>query len=117
MALCSSLDTSGAAHLYTRQRTGLGWLGREPRQSHSIWGTATTCNAITPGHIDAFATMGMVLSGKKLWSVADEGTNVPGSSTPGRMDTIHAFDNWDSLSAPAANRGMETVLLEEGDIM
>ncbi|KAJ6574618.1 hypothetical protein B0H19DRAFT_1063557 [Mycena capillaripes] len=91
-----ALDTSGAAYLYTRQRTGLQWIGAE---SH------------------AFATLGMIMMGKKLWSAADEGSNVPGSSTSGHMDTIHAFDNWDSLTSPNTNCRRESILLEAGDVI
>ncbi|KAJ7828894.1 hypothetical protein B0H13DRAFT_1916808 [Mycena leptocephala] len=110
-----SLNTSGAAYLYTRNMTGLQWLGNESYQSHLMWGTATTKDVNTPGHIDGFATAGLVMSGAKYWAVSDNGSNISGLSTSGRMDTIHAFDEWSSFSSPTKNRKMEGVLLEEGD--
>ncbi|KAF8170054.1 hypothetical protein K438DRAFT_2061527 [Mycena galopus ATCC 62051] len=112
-----ALDTSTTAFLHSNQKTGLQWLGTDSFQEHTIWGTATTQDANTPGHIDAFGTLAIVMCGSKYWCVGDEGTSVAGSSALGRMDTLHAFEDWSSLSSPTSHRCMESVLLEPGDAL
>lgn len=102
---------------YTKTMTGAQWLSESDYMDYKRWVVATTQDASTPFHMDGHGSVVIALGGSKGWCVADNGHQLPGSTTPGRMDTMYGLDGWNSLSSCTANRDCEMVILKAGDAL
>ncbi|KAJ7195196.1 hypothetical protein GGX14DRAFT_677251 [Mycena pura] len=113
----NTFNTSGKAKRQTRNMTGAQWLTDRDYGDRTRFGVATTTNASTPWHMDPALTMVELLNGSKAWCVADNGYDLPGLSTPGRMDTMYGLDGWDAFDSATENRNCEVVVLEGRDAL
>ncbi|KAJ7454098.1 hypothetical protein FB451DRAFT_1518419 [Mycena latifolia] len=102
------LSTSDAAFVRTRSMPGCQYAEHGSIDKHTKWGLATIAGAMTPVHLDRFATMIIIMAGAKMWYNA--------IATP-FMNTINAFRDFEPFESGTQDRAFEGILLEAGDIM
>jgi hypothetical protein len=105
-----------------------GFVRENPPVDDLVWGTAAMGNATSLFHIDTFgfATVVEVLTGAKLWTLADRHRDIDDDDPTGDLSSIHAFGpNWSPTSTGRTREAdsdqprfeFESVLLRPGTIL
>jgi hypothetical protein len=92
-------------------------MAQSPPGQYTKWGEVSTADATTFIHTNTPAVMIVMEDGEKMVYLADQGRKLPNAQFEGRMDTIHAYDDWHPWVSCTENHNFEEILLGPGDVL